>query len=632
MVWTKESGSLPPKATEASGILTIPDVREEHSGTYVCTGSDLQSVAQDQATLIVESGDQPSAPRVRINPIFQEVNVGDQVTFKCIGEGYPPPQLHWTGGRNNILNPSSTFLNGVFHIPSVTKNDEAEYFCTATNSAGSDSIRTILYVKGQDTALGTKPHVTISPVSHEAKRGETVQFECHVTGYPVPDLSWSFSEGNIPADSRQIGGLLILSRVNELHQGLYTCTAKNAHGTTQAHARLTLESESAIPTVRVEPEKQTIIQGQSGELRCIASGVPTPTITWQKIGNELAPVKHLVVGNSLIIEKAVVEDRGLYMCRAENREGIAQGAAIVEIERREVPLVEIFPQPSQVVIRGASALFQCRVVAGIPSPTLEWRRAEGTSFTTNTEVLEGGVIRFNSVTGYEDGTYICTAENIAGRVTAEASLKIQGTPTVRILQTNPYRVQLHDKIKLECIADDPNDQNVNIVWRKYVQNYMKEAVPAEELGGQAVLVINSASASDSGIYACVATTSIGASEERINVIVEDDLTIPEIAVEERVTKVPAGGRAVIRCFVRGLHRGVELHWVRGGNLTMPSTSSSHHGTLYIDDVKPEDSGEYICTAVLEKDIILFQTKARLAVIGKFYYYLLILLLILTNLL
>lgn len=45
---------MPVQATEASGVLAIPNVRPEDTGTYICTGSDLTSVAQDRATLLVE--------------------------------------------------------------------------------------------------------------------------------------------------------------------------------------------------------------------------------------------------------------------------------------------------------------------------------------------------------------------------------------------------------------------------------------------------------------------------------------------------------------------------------------------------------------------------------------------------
>jgi hypothetical protein len=41
------------------------------------------------------------------------------------------------------------------------------------------------------------------------------------------------------------------------------------------------------PTVRIEPETQTISQGTVGELRCTATGDPTPTVRWSKLNEEL---------------------------------------------------------------------------------------------------------------------------------------------------------------------------------------------------------------------------------------------------------------------------------------------------------------------------------------------------------
>lgn len=47
--------------------------------------------------------------------------------------------------------------------------------------------------------------------------------------------------------------------------------------------------------------------------------------------------------------------------------------------------------------------------------------------TSNTEVFDAnGVIRFNSVTGPEQGSYVCSATNEVGTVTATAMLTIKG--------------------------------------------------------------------------------------------------------------------------------------------------------------------------------------------------------------
>jgi Immunoglobulin I-set domain len=105
--------------------------------------------------------------------------------------------------------------------------------------------------------------------------------------------------------------------------------------------------------VRIEPDRQTISQGTSAELRCLAVGDPTPTTRWTKVGEEFSSniqvschsvlpkwiihgnccEMHQVTGPVLRIINAVVRDRGMYICSAENPGGVAQASAIVEVER-----------------------------------------------------------------------------------------------------------------------------------------------------------------------------------------------------------------------------------------------------------------------------------------------------------
>ncbi|CAL1298848.1 unnamed protein product [Larinioides sclopetarius] len=614
LVWTKEGAAMPAQATEASGVLTIPSVRPEDTGTYICTGSDLTSVAQDRATLLVEGTGRPTPPRVTIEPHYQEVKVGDPIEFRCIAEGFPEPQLRWTGGRNNQINPQATFVAGFFRIPSARKSDEAEYFCSATNSAGSESMRTVLLVRGEDTAIGEEPQLTITPSTYEAQRLETVIFQCRVTATPTPSITWSFSGGQLPEDSSQVGGVLTLPRVTENHQGVYVCTASNVHGTAQAQARLLIGSRRSPPTARVEPERQTIMQGSSGELRCIVGGIPRPTVTWSKVGADLSN-RHRIQDDNLFISDVTVEDRGLYVCRAENRDGSAQASAIVEVERREVPAIELYPEATQTVIRGGSSLFQCRVTAGIPTPTVEWVRADGSPFTSSTEILNGGVIRFNRVTGDEEGTYICTAENSGGRVTAQAVLRIQGAPTVKITQANPYRVRPGETVRFECLSE--GDPRPNVSWRKLRHPLVSYAAAEESIDGKALLEIRRVSQSDSGVYICSARNSAGVTEERIQLIVEeiDNSLVPELMVEDRVTTATVNSSVELRCFVRGTDRDLYLKWTRTDGGQIPASHRLQDGVLFIPNVQPEDAGEYSCLGIVEGDVVLFTARARLAVVA-----------------
>ena len=106
------------------------------------------------------SGTGNSPPKVTIRPPLLDVNVGDLVEFHCEAEGYPPPQMEWTRGPGQTLNPESSSVNGMFQIPSVKKSDEGEYFCLSSNSEGQDSKRTFLYVTER---MGHVPSSTYIP-------------------------------------------------------------------------------------------------------------------------------------------------------------------------------------------------------------------------------------------------------------------------------------------------------------------------------------------------------------------------------------------------------------------------------------------------------------------------------------
>ena len=89
-----------------------------------------------------------------------------------------------------------------------------------------------------------------------------------------------------------------------------------------------------------------------------------------------------------------MSDRGLYVCSVKSRCG-SQGrsSTVLEVEPREPPTIELYPSDVQTVNKGESALFQCRYMSGIPTPSISWSRADGSPMPTNVEVLSGGVLR-----------------------------------------------------------------------------------------------------------------------------------------------------------------------------------------------------------------------------------------------
>lgn len=61
---------------------------------------------------------------------------------------------------------------------------------------------------------------------------------------------------------------------------------------------------------------------------------------------------------------------------------------------REAPSVEIYPKDKQTVFATGTALLQCRVSRGEPSPSLRWSRPNNQPLSSHVEVLEGGVLRY----------------------------------------------------------------------------------------------------------------------------------------------------------------------------------------------------------------------------------------------
>ncbi|KAG1651176.1 Basement membrane-specific heparan sulfate proteoglycan core protein [Nymphon striatum] len=616
--WSKENGELSSRCSEVNGELAITSVQLEDAGTYICTGSDLVSIDQERVVLIVKGARIPTPPRVKIEPYYLEINEGEPAEMTCTAEGFPTPKLTWTGGRDDILNPTSTFQNGVFRISSVRKSDESEYFCSASNSLGSDKLRTVIIVNQGDKSAIRTPKLTVARPIYNARPGETVRLTCQAEGQPAPVISWTMAGGQpLPEDASVVGGAVNIVNVDTRHSGIYFCTATNTEGSKTAEIRLNIVSGTGNqpPTVRIDPEKLVIGKNGIGEMKCHVTGSPTPRVSWSKVGSDMSSQAQ-VVGDTLIVRNALETDQGTYLCRAENEAGSAQAATYLYVQRREPPSVEIYPEAVQSVVREGSALFQCRVTSGLPSPTVKWTRSDQRSLTDRSEILSGGVIRFNKVTDDEQGIYICTAENAAGRITAEASLLITGAPTVTIQPSSPYNVQEGDRVRMLCTAS--GSPTPNVVWKRQTRSRDVpqgfEELTLKEGRGTVTLEIEKVTRLDAGTYVCSASNQAGPGQKSIDLKVGDTSVVPGVDVQTPLVTVNAGDKAELRCSVAGNNPNVRLRWERSDGLRMPQDFRDQDGILYIFDADSEDAGEYTCIGSLDGNEI-FRAEARLAIVA-----------------
>lgn len=81
------------------------------------------------------------------------------------------------------------------------------------------------------------------------------------------------------------------------------------------------------------PSVVTILIGQSASFFCSAIGNPLPQITWYRGTNQItaAMPRVTITGSTLTISGIVIEDRGLYTCRAVFPAGITEAQAFLNI-------------------------------------------------------------------------------------------------------------------------------------------------------------------------------------------------------------------------------------------------------------------------------------------------------------
>ncbi|XP_076378249.1 terribly reduced optic lobes isoform X5 [Megalopta genalis] len=618
--WEKEGGQLPPgrSVDDSRGLLIIREVKVSDSGIYVCQVSDGVHVAFKNVTLTV-GGVNPVPPRAMILPPSLEVIEGEPAEFRCEANGNPPPQVEWTR-VHGAMNPEVLTYNGIWSLRAVSKNDAAEYRCTARNNIGVDERTAILYVRSNPSKPpeeGIQP--TITPSEWIGAVGEVVRITC--TPSQVANITWS-RQGNLPLppSARQRSGVLTIMNPSLHDSGVYVCIATSHVGTeTSRTVTITIQSRRTAPSVKVKPEKQTVPQGSIAEVSCLTSGEPGVQVRWSKY-LELMSSRSQQIGDILRITNVQIADRGVYVCKVTGPSGSQEASAIIEVEPREAPLLELYPKETQAVILGGSADVQCRAIAGTPVPELHWSRSDGRPFAHNIKQLPGGVLRLTNITIGDSGGYVCNAVNPVGTTSAVAYIEVHTQPVITISpRSGILTVKRGDRVRLVCTAT--GNPQPSIEWTKHINGivpYHKSIFEMKATPQSAVYDIQSVSHNDEGSYTCHAMNAAGIMEERVHIRIEDDNEVdPDpngpIIVSENNFKIPNGGKVEMRCQVVSEVSHIYLDWKRSDHRPLPEGSMVHNGVLTIPAVDRSAAGEYVCLGMDQGGNVLFRAKSYLEV-------------------
>ncbi|XP_052126084.1 vascular endothelial growth factor receptor 1 [Frankliniella occidentalis] len=129
--------------------LQISNVTKANQGLYTCVAQPIQAdlIHEKSIMLNVSGMIAPVFNRTNLKGDVQELTEGQNKALYCYAVGLPPPQITWLKGKNPVTPKDNIEIleNGlVLEFKYVTKEDDGEYTCVATNRAGTAK-RTITF-------------------------------------------------------------------------------------------------------------------------------------------------------------------------------------------------------------------------------------------------------------------------------------------------------------------------------------------------------------------------------------------------------------------------------------------------------------------------------------------------------
>ncbi|XP_015173478.1 PREDICTED: protein turtle-like isoform X4 [Polistes dominula] len=276
----------------------------------------IRSNNQRGAVIMVPPSNQSKLEGEKVQFSCEAKALPGNVTVRWFREGAPVTEVSSLDTRASIR------MDGSLVISPVSADDSGQYLCEVTNGIGLPQSASAYLNVEYPAKVAFTPTVQYLPF----RLAGVVQ--CYIKANPqFQYVTWTKDKRLLePYQAKEIvimnNGSLLFTRVNENHQGRYTCTPYNAHGTQGSSAPMEVLVRKP-PVFTLEPE--TVYQkkyGESVEMHCNAQeaeGTQKPTIQWlRKDGSPIQRNRAKINGGNLTIESLRRTDFGFYHCVASN--------------------------------------------------------------------------------------------------------------------------------------------------------------------------------------------------------------------------------------------------------------------------------------------------------------------------
>ncbi|KAH0624086.1 hypothetical protein JD844_007431 [Phrynosoma platyrhinos] len=418
-----------------NGSLSVTKVRLIDAGEYICVARN--SGGDDTKLYKLDVVSKPPL----INGLYTNKTVIKMTAIKhskkhidCRAQGTPVPQIMWIMPDNIFLTAPyygsriTVHKNGTLEIRNVRPSDSAEFICVARNDGGES----ILVVQLEVLEMLRRP-VFRNPFNEKviAKPGRNIFLNCSVDGNPPPEIIWMLPNGTRLFSGFRThhyflgsNGTLVINSPSKADVGKYRCAAKNKVGYIE---KLIVLEVGQKPTIFIH--SRGVIKSISGEslsLHCLAGGSPKPNIIWTVpsgyvLDHPQINGKYTLLENgTLFIRETTINDRGSYMCKAQNYVGESTVGVFVMIVAHP-PRITNRPPRSIHTIAGVAVQLHCMAL-GVPTPEITWELPDHSVLSTDSksqpsgnELLQPqGTLVIQNPKSSDSGIYKCMAKNQLG--------------------------------------------------------------------------------------------------------------------------------------------------------------------------------------------------------------------------
>ncbi|XP_029915084.1 hemicentin-1 [Myripristis murdjan] len=574
--------------------LEIIGVQIADGGTYTCKVSNVAGQVDRTFRLSVH------VPPVLDGPLQESLTqtLGSHVTLMCEASGVPVPSISWLKDGTPIessLQWQWSIRGNRLELGPLMLSHAGTYTCVAKNSEGVTQKDYMLTVQVSPTILDSG-----HPSDLSAPMGEELTLECRASGIPAPKLSWLKDGVTLEgSDTQHIdmtsdGSTLTLLRLSPEDSGTYTCLAVSPAGQESKIYTLFVLVPPSISGETTVPKEVQTTQDSIVTLECQTAGNPPPQISWLKNGRPLllSPRTRLLSGDSVLrISPVQLSDSGVYTCVARSRAGLAELSYDVQVQ---VPpgVDHVEPVEPVTVVQGSLVTLTCEA-RGVPPPTLTWMK-DGQPLSLHRNLLLDGQetrLQLPDVAPSDRGLYSCVASNQAGSSTKSFNLTVLEPPKISSSSSpDELTIAVNSPLELECSAVGVPPPT--LTW-------LKDGRPLE--GADIIqqdghfLRISKVQVEDAGLYTCLASSLAGEDGKNHWVRVQVPPTLLGSG-DVRTVNVPFKGHLTLECLADS-DPPPDIEWYKDEvKLQLGGRIQRLAGGQYLEiqEVRPEDSGQYSC--------------------------------------